>query len=206
MARGGIYDQLGGGFHRYSTDAHWLVPHFEKMLYDNAQLARTYLHAWQITGDAAFGSVVEETLDYVLREMTSPEGGFYSTQDADSEGEEGKFYSGRRTSAGAAGGGGRPAVQRLLRRHRARQFPRRRPSANILHAGTTWRTPPRARCPRNGLPRSSHAAAACSSTARERRVHPGRDEKILAEWNGLMMHAFAEAGAVLGRADYIEPR
>ncbi len=205
MANGGIYDQLGGGFHRYSTDDEWLVPHFEKMLYDNAQLARTYLHAWQLTGEPLFRRVVEETLDYVLREMTSPEGGFYSTQDADSEGEEGKFFLWRPEE-----------IVALLGKEDGRLFcgyfgvtPRGNfreggPGANILHvrrelsvvAADLEVTPER-------LAQAVERGRKILFEAREQRVHPGRDDKILAEWNGLMLHAFAEAGAALGRPDYI---
>ncbi len=205
MANGGIYDQLGGGFHRYSTDDEWLVPHFEKMLYDNAQLARTYLHAWQITGEPLFRRVVEETLDYVLREMTSPEGGFYSTQDADSEGEEGKFFLWRPEE-----------IVALLGKEDGRLFcgyfgvtPRGNfreggPGANILHvrrelsvvAADLGVGPER-------LAQAIERGRKILFEAREHRVHPGRDDKILAEWNGLMLHAFAEAGAALGRPDYV---
>jgi uncharacterized protein len=210
MARGGIYDQLGGGFHRYSTDAHWLVPHFEKMLYDNAQLARTYLHAWQITGEAELRRTVEETLDYVLREMTArsgapAEGGFYSTQDADSEGVEGKFFVWTPDEVLALlGPNDGPLFSAYFDVTAGGNFHEGGHSTNILHAGDDLEDAA-------GKLKVSEARLAeviargrkILLEARERRVHPGRDEKILAEWNGLMIHALAEAGAVLGRADYI---
>ncbi len=205
MAAGGIYDQLGGGFHRYSTDELWLVPHFEKMLYDNAQLARVYLHAWQVTGDALFRRIVEETLDYVRREMTSPEGGFYSTQDADSEGHEGKFFLWTPAEVKALLGeeDGRLfcACYGVTERGNFREGG---PGASILHVAR----PVEAVAHALGVSVERLTAVvergrAILFAARERRVHPGRDEKILAEWNGLMIHAFAEAGVVLARPDYI---
>jgi len=205
MAAGGIYDQLGGGFHRYSTDDHWLVPHFEKMLYDNAQLARAYLHAWQITGDATFRRIVEETLDYVLREMTAPEGGFYSTQDADSEGQEGKFFLWTPSEINALLG---PEDGRLFcvcyGVTERGNFREGGPGANILHVGRQ----PEAIARELGVAPERLAEAVARGrarlfAAREQRVRPGRDDKILAEWNGLMIHAFAEAGAALDRPDYI---
>jgi hypothetical protein len=211
MARGGIYDQLGGGFHRYSTDAHWLVPHFEKMLYDNAQLARTYLHAWQITGEAELRRIVEETLDYVLREMTArsgglAEGGFYSTQDADSEGVEGKFFVWTPDEVLALlGPNDGPLFSAYFDVTARGNFHEGGHSTNILHAENDLEdAAEKLKVSEEQLAGVIARGREILFVARERRVHPGRDEKILAEWNGLMIHALAEAGAVLGRADYVQ--
>jgi uncharacterized protein YyaL (SSP411 family) len=202
MARGGIYDQLGGGFARYSTDAEWLVPHFEKMLYDNAQLVRAYLMGYQTTGNAYFKDVVEQVIAYVLRDMTDPSGGFYSSEDADSEGVEGKFYVWT------------PAeVRELLGDEDARLFNAfydvKTPGnfeghGSILHMNYT----PLELAPRLGATESELLAALERGRqvlfeARSRRVRPARDEKVLAAWNGLMLRALAEAAAVLNRADLL---
>ena len=187
MASGGMYDQIGGGFHRYSVDERWLVPHFEKMLYDNAQLARVYLHAWQVTGDPFLRAVAEETLDYVIQEMTSPEGGFYSTQDADSEGEEGKFFVWTLQEIGEALGDDCEAFISAYGVTAEGNFE----GANILElVGKSDQ--------RDELA----AARAALHNVREQRVRPGRDDKVLASWNGLMLAAFAEAARVLDRDDY----
>jgi uncharacterized protein len=208
MAAGGIYDQLGGGFHRYSVDAEWLAPHFEKMLYDNALLARLYLHAYQVTGDAEIRRIVEETLAYVQREMTGPEGGFFSAQDADSEGVEGKFFVWTPEEVDAALG---PEDGPLFRRY-----------YDVTETGN-WEgdhhhPPPR---PISILrtPRPLEQVAAEAGVAAERlrevvrrgrevlyavrlqRVSPGLDDKVLTSWNAMMLHAFAEAARVLGRDD-----
>ncbi|MBI1846154.1 MAG: thioredoxin domain-containing protein [Candidatus Rokubacteria bacterium] len=188
MARGGMYDQLGGGFHRYSVDAQWLVPHFEKMLYDNGQLASLYLHGWLAFGDAEYRRITEETLDYVLREMTDPAGGFYSAQDADSEGHEGRFFVWTADEIRAVlGGGDADFALHYWGVDRGSNFEGR----SIL-----W-VP--------GEPDVERIAAARARlfAAREPRVHPGRDDKVLAAWSGLACRAFAEAGRALGRADYV---
>jgi uncharacterized protein YyaL (SSP411 family) len=189
MARGGIHDQLGGGFHRYSVDGEWLVPHFEKMLYDNGQLASLYLHAWLAFGNAEYRRVAEETLDYLLREMTDPAGGFYSSQDADSEGEEGKFFAWTADEiAGVLGADAARAALAYWGVDRGSNFEGR----NVL-----W-------LPGEPEPERFAAARRALFEARERRVHPGRDDKVLAAWNGLACLAFAEAGRALGRADYVQ--
>jgi hypothetical protein len=187
MARGGMYDQLGGGFARYSVDRLWLVPHFEKMLYDNAQLATLYLHAWQAFGDPECRRVCEETLDYVLREMTAPEGGFYSAQDADSEGHEGKFFVWAPDEIRAVLGADADAAMAYWGVDRGPNFE----GTSIL-----W-------LPDQPDPERSASWRRRLFEAREGRVKPGRDDKVLAAWNGLMARAFAEAGRALGRADYV---
>lgn len=202
MANGGIYDQLGGGFHRYSTDDHWLVPHFEKMLYDNALLGRGYLYAWQVTSDPFFRRIVEETLDYVLLEMTDASGGFYSTQDADSEGEEGKFFVW--TSA---------EVRELLGDADAALFSRyyditsqgNFEGKNILHVTKSLDVAAQeAGVTAQHLVEALNRGRRILFGVRAKRVKPGRDEKVLAAWNGLMLRTFAEAGAALRRSDYRE--
>jgi uncharacterized protein len=202
MARGGMYDQLGGGFHRYSVDERWLVPHFEKMLYDNALLSRLYVDAWLATGKEFYRQIVVETLDYVRREMTDAGGGFYSTQDADSEGEEGKFFVWTPDE-----------VKALLGEDDARLFNRyfdvsevgNFEGHSILHVDTDLSavarlmgvTPER-------LSGVIERGRRVLFEARERRVKPARDEKILTAWNGLMLRSFAEAARSLERDDYRE--
>ena len=202
MAEGGIYDHLGGGFHRYSTDAKWLVPHFEKMLYDNALLSRLYLHYYQLTGDEYARTVAEGILDYVIREMTDPEGGFYSTQDADSEGVEGKFFVwtleeitnhlGERDSALFSAyynltAGGNFEDANILN-----------VNSDLTEVAAAHETTP------EELSQVLARSRAKLFEEREHRVKPARDEKVLTAWNGLMLASFSEAAAILQRGDYKE--
>ena len=199
MAEGGIFDQIGGGFHRYSTDTYWLVPHFEKMLYDNALLARLYLHAYQVTGDPLYRRIVEETLDYIAREMTDANGGFYSAQDADSEGVEGKFFVWRPEETidllGKTEGDLFNSYYGVTRKG---NFEGR----SILHvakggAGAKGMSD-------EEFEKTLRRWKMILLAARNERVAPGLDDKVLTSWNGLAMRAFAEAGAALGRQDYVE--
>ena len=179
MARGGIYDQVGGGFSRYAVDATWTVPHFEKMLYDNALLARAYLHGWQVSGEERMRQVCCETLDWALREMRSPEGGFYAALDADSEGVEGKFYVWTLDELRALGADGHFELSEF--EHGQYILRALEPAPSDL---------PQIRCKLYG--------------ARAERVRPGLDDKQLTAWNALMISALADAGAVLERDDYLE--
>jgi uncharacterized protein len=200
MAAGGIFDHLGGGFHRYSIDAEWLVPHFEKMLYDNAMLVECYLGAWQATGRSDYLRVVRQTLDYVLRDMTDPSGGFYSAEDADSEGEEGKLYVWTPAELSAVLGPERAAVfAKVYDVSQTGNFE----GSNILHLSK-----PLAVCAKM-LDRDAaalHEELAADRNklleARSTRVRPGRDDKVLVSWNGLMIDAMARAGAAIEGSVY----
>src|ERR1700710_526291 len=205
MAAGGIYDQLGGGFARYSVDAIWLVPHFEKMLYDNALLASAYLHGWRALGRERYRRVCEETLDWMLREMRGSEGGFYSALDADSEGEEGRFYVWSPEQIRAVLAGPAPdnmegsrfsdrQAEELMRFYGVSERGNFE-GANILHLaeGVDADEP-------EGLAEMREALY----EARAKRVWPGLADKRLASWNGLAISALAEAGAVLDRPDYLD--
>ena len=198
MARGGIYDQIGGGFARYAVDAVWLVPHFEKMLYDNALLVRLGAHLWQATGNAEVRAVTEETIDWLRREMTSPEGGFYSSYDADSEGHEGRFYVWTPAELNALLGDDATLVKAYYGVTPTGNFE----GKSILFvpfdpAQVSWRS---------GVSESELSAAIARAKrvlyeARAKRVWPGRDEKVLAGWNGLMLRGLAEAARIFGRPD-----
>jgi uncharacterized protein YyaL (SSP411 family) len=201
MAAGGIYDHLGGGFARYSVDERWLVPHFEKMLYDNALLARVYTDAYLVTQDANYARVVRETLDYVLRDMTDPAGGFYSTEDADSEGEEGLFYTWTADEIDAVLGDERGATfGRVFDVTDVGNFEGR----SILNLPKTIE-----QCAKilKRTPEELEADLAESKrelwAVREQRVHPGKDDKVIVAWNGLMIDSMARAGAALGEPRYV---
>ena len=202
MAQGGIYDQIGGGFHRYSVDEHWLVPHFEKMLYDNALLSRIYLHTYQATDKQIYRRIVEGTLDYVLREMTGRDGGFYSSQDADSEGVEGKFYVWTRDELmEALGRDDGELAARYFGVTRGGNFE----GGNILSQVAETRTLASELQVAPEELESRVARAKLRLLARRaQRVPPHRDEKILTDWNGLMLASMAEAASVLERDDYLK--
>ena len=202
MANGGIYDQLGGGFHRYATDAIWLVPHFEKMLYDNAQLVRVYLHLFQITRDEFYKRIAEETLEYVKREMLDERGGFYSSQDADSEGEEGKFFVWTPAQVEDILGDGDAQIFNFFfdvsedGNFEGKNIPQSNYSIEAAAQALKIDEERLRHVVENGRKRLFDE--------REKRIKPFRDEKVLTAWNGLMLAAFAEAAAVLVNQEYLQ--
>ena len=200
MAAGGIYDHLGGGFHRYSVDAHWLVPHFEKMLYDNAQLTSLYLDAYRATAEPFFAAVAEDILRWALREMRHPGGAFYSTQDADSEGVEGRFFVWTPAEVRSLLGDDADLFCRLYDVTDGGNFE----GANILHP--TLEIEPLADLFGIDADQARERLAASRQKlfeAREKRVRPGLDDKILTSWNGLMISALAQAAGTLGKDAYL---
>src|SRR5438477_6969397 len=200
MAAGGMYDQLGGGFHRYSVDAEWLVPHFEKMLYDNAQLVQLYLDAYLVSGNARFADVARDVIRYVLRDMTHPQGGFYSAEDADSEGKEGKFYCWTREELSGLLA---PAELKIAVRHFGvtdkgnfidHSDPNPLPNQNVLSIVEPELS--------DSDKLLLESAKKKMFEARGKRARPHLDDKVLSSWNGLMLGALARAYAVLGDDSY----
>jgi uncharacterized protein YyaL (SSP411 family) len=199
MARGGIYDQVGGGFHRYAVDATWLIPHFEKMLYDNGLLMRLGVHLWQATKNEEVRRVTEETATWLAREMTSPEGGFYSSLDADSEGEEGRFYVWDEQETDSLLGDDAAVAKSYWGVTRGGNFE----GKNILHVPND----PRVVAARSDLSEEEVAAVIARAkpvlyAARAKRVWPGRDEKVIASWNGLALRGLAEAARAFGNEEF----
>jgi uncharacterized protein YyaL (SSP411 family) len=193
MAAGGIYDHLGGGFSRYAVDGVWLVPHFEKMLYDNALLIRLYLHGWQLTGEPRFRQVLAETIGYVLRDLRQPGGGISSAEDADSEGEEGKFYVWSDTDVRAVLGEDADVARHWYGFRPGGNFEHGTTILNRLHAlGALAR------------PDDVEAARAKLFEARAERIRPGLDDKVLTEWNAYLIAALAEAGAAAGEPGWVD--
>lgn len=199
MAYGGMYDQLGGGFSRYSVDNNWLVPHFEKMLYDNALLSRVYLHAFKVTGNPLYKRIVEETLDFVIRELRHKDGGFYSSYDADSEGEEGKFYVWQADEIDAVLGD----EATLFKQYYDVTEQGNWEGSNILNIPVELEEAAKeANISSQTFRAKIEAARKKLFDVRARRIWPGLDDKVLTAWNGLMLASFAEAGRYLNRADY----
>jgi len=210
MRRGGIYDHVGFGFHRYSTDSQWLVPHFEKMLYDQAMLAMAYTEAYQATGEEEYEKTARETFTYVLRDMTAPEGGFYSAEDADSEGEEGKYYLW--TEEEIRHLLGREEAELIIRAFNiekdgnfAEEATGKRTGANILHLTKGLRElASDLKMSEQDLQKRLEKARQTLFAHRDKRIHPHKDDKILTDWNGLMIAAFAKGAQLFDEPTYAE--
>ncbi|AQT69485.1 Thioredoxin-related protein [Anaerohalosphaera lusitana] len=197
MAQGGIYDQLGGGFHRYATDAKWQIPHYEKMLYDQALLAKIYLQFYQITGEQFYADAARETLDYLIRDMQSPQGGFYSAEDADSEGVEGKFYLWTREEVADVLDGKTADIV-------CDYFGISDQPSTLSISGDVSEVAPRHEISEADYEKLIYSAKKKLFQARKTRTRPARDEKVITAWNGLAISAFAAGGRVLGNENYLD--
>ena len=203
MSRGGIYDKVGGGFSRYSVDPKWLVPHFEKMLYDNAQLARVYLHAYLVSGEEHFRSICEETLDFVTREMTHAQGGFYSSLDADSEGEEGKFYLWTLEEINEILPGG-VQLDVFTEAYQISAQGNFEGSTILQQTVSSKALSEKFNIPDNEISQLLNETHQLLLARRNQRIRPATDDKVLLAWNAWMLEAFSEAARYLQREDYLE--